>query len=402
MRRVRRRNNAHVSSSPGPADRTALRRYTRWLPSGVLVAVCIAWWSPLGVIAALAATVAVQRLLERFDLAGDVLPVGGATLHSTPLSPFARQPPTGDVTLGWGELGMGGPAYCTQMLRDGAIVDDIACDGGTAQTGAWTDLAGTSLRLASGYVDRSDGVLGYDEQRKVLLHFNAVPHVFWQGLGERRQADGDAGAAAWVLRQPHVATALRAYHGLWLAPDDPALASPMQTQLRHRLADGRELSARLLLPDDLRLTAHPDLFTHTQPYALALDGVDSGRHVCDLDTVIASPGGHCIVVAGVCLDAAHRPVEGVWLVHWRGRWQAVRRHVFAGQGKQRRSAWLEVLAAGDDGRLELQAYQEWGDADGWHREPLMEVPLDVVVEWRQVAVSVGGSGQCARLALPKD
>ncbi len=384
-----------------PPDRTALRRYTRWLPSVVLVAVCIAWWSPLGVIAALAASVATHSLLTRFDLAGDVLPVGGPTLRSAPLSPFAHQPPAGDVTLGWAELGMGGPAYCTQMLRDGAIVDDIACDGGTAQTGTWTDLAGTSLRLASGYVDRSDGVLGYDEQRKVLLHFNAVPYVFWQMLGERRQADGDAAAAAWVSRQPHVATALRAYHGLWLAPDDPALASPMQAQLRHRLPDGRELNARLLLPDDLRLTAHPDLFTRTQPYALALDGTDSGRHVCDLDTVIASPGGHCIVVAGVCLDATHRPVEGVWLVYWRGHWQAVCRHVFAGEGGQRRSASLDVLAASDDGRLELQGYREWADAEGWHREPLVDVALDLRVEWRQTAVSVGGRGQRARLALPK-
>lgn len=383
-----------------PPDRTALRRYTRWLPSVVLVAVCIAWWSPLGVIAALAATVATHSLLTRFDLAGDALPVGGAALRSAPLSPFGRQPPAGDVTLGWAELGMGGPAYCTQMLRDGAIVDDVACDGGTAQTGTWTDLVGTSLLLASGYVDRSEVVLGYDEQRKVVLHFNAVPHVFWQMLDERRQADGDAAAAAWVSRQPHVATALRAYHGLWLAPDDPALASPMQAQLRRRLPDGRELSACLLLPDDLRLTAHPDLFTHTQPYALALDGMDSGRHVCDLHTVIASPGGHCIVVAGVCLDATHRPVEGVWLVYWRGHWQAVCRHVFAGEGEQRRSASLEVLAAGDDGRLELQACREWADAEGWHREPLVDVALDLMVEWRQTAVSVGGRGQRARLALP--
>ncbi|MDY0954658.1 hypothetical protein SOM22_08720 [Stenotrophomonas rhizophila] len=396
-----RRNNAAVSPSPGPADRTALRRYTRWLPSLVLLVVCIAWWSPLGVIAALAAAVAVQSLLGRFDLVGDVLPVGGAKLQSAPLSPFARQPPIGDVTLGWAELGMGGPAYCTQMLRDGAIVGDIACDGGTAQRGTWTDLAGTSLRLASGYVDRSDGVLGYDEQRKVLLHFNVVPHVFWQTLGEHRQADGAVAAAAWVSRQPHVATALRGYHGLWLAPDDPALARPMQAQLCHRLPDGRKLSARLLLPDDLRLTAHPDLFTHTRPYALTLDGVDSGRHVCDLETVIASPGGHCIVVAGACLDATHRPVEGVWLVYWRGHWQAVCRHVFAGEGKQRRSASLEVLAAGDDGRLELQAYSEWADAAGWHREPLADVPLELVVEWRQTAMSVGGSGQRARLALPR-
>ena len=43
----------------------------------------------------------------------------------------------------------------------------------------------------------------------------------------------------------------------------------------------------------------------------------------------------------------------------------------------------------------------WADADGWHREPLLNVPLYVVVEWRQTAVSVGGSGLRARLAVPK-
>jgi len=105
-------------------------------------------------------------------------------------------------------------------------------------------------------------------------------------------------------------------------------------------------------------------------------------------------------VAIACLDATHRPVEGVWLVYWCGHWQAVCRHVFAGEGEQRRSASLEVLAAGDDGRLELQAYREWADAEGWHREPLVDVALDLMVEWRQTAVSVGGRGQRARLALP--
>lgn len=43
----------------------------------------------------------------------------------------------------------------------------------------------------------------------------------------------------------------------------------------------------------------------------------------------------------------------------------------------------------------------WADADGWHRESLVNVPLDGVVEWRQSAVSVGGSGLRAQLAVPK-
>ena len=39
-------------------DRTALRRYTQWLPFLALVAVCVAWWSPLGVIVGLAVCLA--------------------------------------------------------------------------------------------------------------------------------------------------------------------------------------------------------------------------------------------------------------------------------------------------------------------------------------------------------
>ena len=69
------------------------------------------------------------------DLVGDA--VGGALLRSRAKLPFAARPPTHDVLLDWGELGMGGPAYGTVMLRDGAIVEGVSTAGSHDASGEW-------------------------------------------------------------------------------------------------------------------------------------------------------------------------------------------------------------------------------------------------------------------------
>lgn len=181
------RNRSHHARMT--VDRIALRRFTQWLPFLVLVAICVAWWSPLGVVVALAACLAVGGVLQRLDLVGDT--VGGALLRSRATLPFATRPPTHDVLLDWGELGMGGPAYSTQMLRDGAIVEGVSTGGSHDASGEWQTLAGSGLRVASGYVDRSEAVIVYDEADKRVMHLQAiVPSLFWQELHERRQLGG--------------------------------------------------------------------------------------------------------------------------------------------------------------------------------------------------------------------
>lgn len=381
-------------------DRITLRRYTQWLPFLTWVAICVAWWSPLGVVVGLAACLALGGVLQRFDLVGDA--VGGAQLRSRATLPFATRPPTHDVLLDWGELGMGGPAYSTQMLRDGAIVEGVSTSGSHDASGEWQQLAGGALRVASGYSDRSEAVIVYDEADKRVMHLlTIVPSLFWQELHERRQLGGDAEAAAWLCDLPSRLTTLRPCRGLWLEQEHPAVDAGLPQALRHVLPDGRVLQAIPLLPDDLRLTAHPSLFTRVCPYALCLDGEASDRHACDLETVIASPSGRCVVVAGSVLDGDLRPIEGVWLVHWQGRWQAIGRRAMGGSGKTRSGAWIDVIAVGDDGTLCCEAYEEHWTFEAITRIPTPHTALALPVEWRETALAVRVRDGCFSLRLPR-
>ncbi|MEL6078894.1 hypothetical protein AAGG41_22410, partial [Stenotrophomonas maltophilia] len=71
--------------------------------------------------------------LQRIDLV--VYAVGGSRLRSRSMKPFAERPPAHDVLLDWGELGMGGPAYSSQMLRDGAIFESVSTGGSRDASG---------------------------------------------------------------------------------------------------------------------------------------------------------------------------------------------------------------------------------------------------------------------------
>ncbi len=381
-------------------DRIALRRFTQWLPFLIWVAICVVWWSPWGVVVGLAACLALGGVLQHFDLVGDA--VGGALLRSRAKLPFATRPPTHDVLLDWGELGMGGPAYGTLMLRDGAIVEGVSTAGSHDASGEWLALAGSALRVASGYSDRSEAVIVYDEADKRVMHLLAiVPSLFWQELHERRQLGGDAEAAMWLRDIPSRSTTLRPCRGLWLEQEHPALAAGVPQVLRHVLPDARVLKAIPLLPDDLRLTAHPTLFARICPYALCLDGAPSDRHACDLETVIASPSGRCVVVAGSVLDGDLRPIEGVWLVHWQGRWQAIGRRAMGGTGKTRSGAWIDVIAVGDDGTLRCEAYEEHWTFEAITRVPTPHTALALPVEWRETALAVRVRDGGFSLRLPR-
>lgn len=381
-------------------DRIALRRFTQWLPFLIWVAICVAWWSPWGVVVGLAACLALGGVLQRLDLVGDA--VGGALLRSRAKLPFATRPPTHDVLLDWGELGMGGPAYGTVMLRDGAIVEGVSTAGSHDASGEWQALAGSALRVASGYSDRSEAVIVYDEADKRVMHLQAiVPSLFWQELHERRHLGGDAEAAMWLRDLPGRSTTLRPCRGLWLEQEHPALAAGLPQVLRHVLPDARVLQAIPLLPDDLRLTAHPTLFTRICPYALCLDGEPSDRHACDLQTVIASPSGRCVVVAGSVLDGGLRPIEGVWLVHWQGHWQAIGRRAMGGSGKARSGAWIDVVEVGDDGTLRCEAYEERWTFEAITRIPTPHTALALPVEWRETALAVRVRDGCFSLRLPR-
>ncbi|MRI42725.1 hypothetical protein D5301_10820 [Stenotrophomonas sp. MH181796] len=377
---------------------STLRRYTQWLPILVWVVIGVAWWSPLGVIAGLAACLALGGVLQRFDLIGDA--VGGERLRSRTPGRFANRPPAHDVQLEWGELGMGGPVYSTQMLRDGAIVEDIAIAGGRDASCGWKDVPGSALRWASCYVDRCEAVIVYDERHKVVYVLAMPGWQFWQQLNAQRQSEGDAGAVSWLRSLPSSTRQLYPCRGLWLHQAHPALSAGVPKALRHVLPDARVLQAIPLLPDDLRLTAHPTLFARICPYALCLDGEPSDRHACDLETVIASPSGRCVVVAGSVLDGELRPIEGVWLVHWQGRWQAIGRRAMGGSGKARSGAWIDVIEAGDDGMLRCEAYQERWEFDDITRCPTVHTSLALPVEWRDTPLALRARNGRFNLRIP--
>lgn len=380
--------------------RTALRLIIEWLPLLMLVAVCIVWWSPLGVVAGLVAGGAVGSVLQRFPRIG--ADAGGATLRSEPLQPFATEPPSDDVLLDYGEIGMGGPVSSTQMLRDGAIVDGIDVSGGQGCSAGWIDLEGTSLRLAHAWIRYRQVVMVYDERRKVLMQLPGLPpHELQQALDGHRWQYGDRAAADWVCSLLGERTQLQAYHGLWLAPDHPALADPPLSQLRHVLPDGRILRASLLLPDDLRLTAHPELFCKVRPYALQLDNVDSERHVCDLKRVMVSPGNQCLVVHGVVLREDMRPLGGIWLVHQHGRWLAMSTSAWARVGTSRESVSVDVLDVSDDGIVQCEAYTETWDGSTMHRQAVTYAWLELALEWRETALIVHARNGRFTLRVPR-
>lgn len=367
-------------------NRGILRRYIQWLPILVWAVICVAFWSPLAVIAGLAACLALGVVLQRLDLAGDA--VGGARLRSQLPGRLAERPPNHDVLLESAEVGMGGPVYSVQMLRDGAIVEGVAILGSNEASCGWTSLPGSALRLATGSVDRNEGVIVYDEQHKMVHLLAVAPSVLAQELGACRQSDGDAAAALWLRSLPCRLIQLHPCRGLWLAEGHPALAAGVPKALRHVLPDARVLQAIPMLPEDLRLTAHPALFTRLCPYSLHFDGEATGRHVCDLETVITSPSGRCVVVAGSVMDADLRPHQSVWLVYWRERWQAIAGHAVGGRGKSTSMVWINVIEVSDDGTLHGEAHEDHWVADAIKRIPTPHTALELPVEWRQTGLAL--------------
>lgn len=334
----------------------------------------------------MAACLVLGVVLQRLDLAGDA--VGGARLRSQLPGRLAECPPTHDVLLESAEVGMGGPVYSVQMLRDGAIVEGVAILGSNEASCGWTSLPGSALRLATGSVDRNEGVIVYDEQHKMVHLLAVAPSVLAQELGARRQSDGDAAAALWLRSLPCRLIQLHPCRGLWLAEGHPALAAGVPKALRHVLPDARVLQAIPMLPEDLRLTAHPALFTRLCPYSLHFDGEATGRHVCDLETVITSPSGRCVVVAGSVMDADLRPRQSVWLVYWRERWQAIAGHAVGGRGKSTSMVWINVIEVSDDGTLHGEAHEDHWVADAIKRIPTPHTALELPVEWRQTGLAL--------------
>ena len=108
-----------------------------------------------------------------------------------------------------------------------------------------------------------------------------------------------------------------------------------------------------------------------------------------------------MVVAGSVLDGDLRPIEGVWLVHWQGRWLAIGRRAMGGTGKTRSGAWIDVIAVGDDGTLRCEAYEEHWTFEAITRIPTPHTALALPVEWRETALAVRVRDGGFSLRLPR-
>ncbi|WMJ70298.1 hypothetical protein [Stenotrophomonas sp. 24(2023)] len=367
-------------------DRIAASRLIPWLPLLCWVLIGVAWPTPWGVLAGLLAAILAQALLQRHGLIAAAAmrahqPVpGGQALRSHPAPRFQLRGEAGDQVVQQCEIGMGGPVLAVYVLRDGALIEDV--DGG------WHDLPDGSRRLAHVYRGQgSHAVALYDERlHQLSLWDDPDSGALWRCV--RRQLD-EGRAIAAVLPSPPVAC-LRfvAFRGLWLPPTHRWGQQPLLPLLRHRLADGRELSAPLLLPDDLRPLREPERYALCPPRRLCLQGQDSGHYVSDLEAVVESPTAACVVVGGLQMDAAFRSCQGLWLAHHRQAWWALADTCSNGQtGADHRYYGVKVVSVSDDGLLQLRV-MEPAFALEWEQRRPVTGRVYLAVEWQPVGLAL--------------
>lgn len=236
--------------------------------------------------------------------------------RSEPLPPtlFTTHPPSEERQIGGiGEIGMGGPIFWSQLLRDGALLDGVCSEV--------LDLDGGRLRLAQRRT-RGGGtqLLAYDGERQLihLLPVSANDTLLFEEAANRPTPALAAKVRQACLHSEHT-QALHRVHGILVPASEPAPA-PM---LQHRLANGSLLEARLMLPEDVSRTPDPHGLLSLAPYALFLDGVDTGLHVTHLLNVQASPDGRAFCLPGLRLSGG-RGVDGLWHLWLDGRWHVLR------------------------------------------------------------------------------
>jgi hypothetical protein len=356
--------------------RERLRALTQWLPFAVLVFTCVVEFSPLGVLAALGFAIITWSILNRFGLASPVPASGGATLLSARVFDRRNSAPAGDTVLSSSELGMGGPEYSTQMLRDGALVWSISA--------GWCDVGEAGLRVGlvyDGY--KTERLAVYDERRKrlLLLRERAARDAWNRLCADSRDA---AQRRLDSMLADGAATQYHGFRGLWLPEGHPGLSEELGDWLYHTLPSGHSLSARLLLPHDLRLAVNPERLAGSFPYELLLDGVPTPRHARELDDVWESAGGRCLAVRGCRLNSAMLPDMGLWHVRHAGQWVSLMDAVRIPDERGVHVHYdTRLFSVSDDGELVFEAYASTYTPRGVERVLLAAAQVELVVEWSE-------------------
>jgi hypothetical protein len=144
------------------------------------------------------------------------------------------------------------------------------------------------------------------------------------------------------------------------------------------------LSARLLLPHDLRLAVNPERLAASFPYELLLDGVPTPRHVLELDDVWESAGGRCLVVRGCRLDSAMLPDKGLWHVRHAGQWVSLADAVVVADASGAHVRHdTRLFSVSDDGALVFETYASMHTPRGVQRALPAATHVELMVEWNE-------------------
>lgn len=303
---------------------------------------------------------------------------------------YTRFPADVDRRIGvMSEIGMGGPNVWVQYLRDGAIL-------GSVHTSP-VDVDGGRLRVALTMSAREGKrLLAYDPAKRCIHVLSRHPGL---DEAERFIALSNNPADPALIKQlwkdcacSESTQSLHQVHGLWV----PMSCRPPRRVMRHVLADGRILEARLLLPEDLRCADDP-WWALTQPlYALHVDGQDTGRHVTANWKVDESPNGRAFSVSGLQLDGS-RIIRGLLHLFFDGQWFTTESSTHPPGPGVHWPRFLEYIQPQNDGSFRIQLTQHVIGSHGeghqlkpasptirlrvdWKRDPItLPVRADIVV-----------------------
>jgi|GEM_PF-714482 len=363
-----------------PISLSRPQRWLRWLPIS-MVPLAMLWAGPLaGLIGGLLAAYVVQALLDRRKPIPDIwysLPPAEADLYG-----HGRTEPR--VVGGPGEVAMGGPAFWSTLLPDGAQMDGVcsevlALEDGRLLIALLRRRSGTALMAYQPEARRIDSLEPVDAE----AIFELAAREPARAASLVRGALGPGAETIWLSER----------RGLWVDRASPVAPE----RLERRLPGGRLLEARLLLPMDLRGARDPHALLGCAPYQLILDGVDTGRHVLALDEVVESPDGACVALRGVLLEGA-RIRGGVWHLWRDGRWHAVDASAVdaatAGGGE---AFSLLVDALDDQGSLRCRLRS---DALGQRSKPRLPAAAHARASWLAEPLPLSPADGAFRVQVP--
>ena len=238
--------------------------------------------------------------------------IGGKSLVSEVIdhSKLQAHPKAVDRVLASGEVGMGGPESQDWLLADGAYIRDVSS--------GWTRIRGGRFRVALADAKHTTSWVAYDSIYKILYVVKGDKFRFHSGVAKKSGRALFRSLHKWsdqVTRIPY-----QLILGAWV-PDNGEFNVPL-TKVDKVLSNACSLSARLLVPDDVRAAPDPIGLLRSPPYELSVDGESTGLHVLTLDDVQEGDQGR-FAIRGVRLRSDMTVSDGLWHIWYGNVWHTV-------------------------------------------------------------------------------